>query len=141
MALKGKIAAIVSDTSVVINLGSVQGVKPGMRFRAIFETPPIPDPDNPRNSLGNLVIEIGRLQVQSVLEKMSFCELEGTAQPFTVSSVFSLTTVTPKVDQSEERLVPPDSTIIKVGTTVVQLVPEEQEKLKQAPPSPRASSA
>src|SRR5271154_462333 len=75
MALRGKIAAITGDESVVINLGSAQGVKPGMRFRAVFETGPIRDPDDPNRTLGELVYEIAKLQAVNVMENMSICSV------------------------------------------------------------------
>jgi hypothetical protein len=134
MPLRGKIAAIVSDSTVLINLGSVKGVRPGMRFRALLETPPIPDPDDPGASLGKLVLEIGTVRVQSVLEKMSYCEVEGT-QSFSQMLNFSIGTPILSrfpVDQSEARLLARDALVMKVGT-VVELYEEGEKRVsKQA---------
>lgn len=92
--LTGKIAAIVDETSVVINLGALQGVRTGMRFKANFKTQPITDPDNRENKLDGLSFEIAVLVASSVFERFTYCKILNPYEPksfeFQPNSAFSI---------------------------------------------------
>jgi hypothetical protein len=125
MPLRGKVAAIVSDESVIINLGSSQGVKPGMHFMAVLESGEVRDPDNADRVLGELRYEIARLQATNVMANMSICSVP-TAPPSlsTNSLIADFMKSTSKVDPTAKRLLDPTQMTIKVGTVVVEFVPE-----------------
>jgi len=120
--LKGKVAAILSDEVVVINLGSDQKVSPGMRFVAVYETGAIFDPDSPQEALGSLTYEIATLTVKTVFAKMSICSVPLTpAGPtFKLPEVFQYTS---KIDPKASRTLVEASTI-KIGTVVIEAAPE-----------------
>src|SRR5882672_6451955 len=73
--LQGKIAAIVDNESVVINMGPEQGVSPGITFTAVYEAQRILDPDNPKNTLGTLTFEIAKVRATNVQDTMTFCKI------------------------------------------------------------------
>jgi hypothetical protein len=126
MALRGKIAAIVDDSSVVINLGSTQGVKPGMRFQAVFETDAITDPDNPKQVLGRLSFIINTLEAKNVMEKMSYCEVNRPVLAF--GTFFDSVKYGPtKIDENAERLLGTEGLRLKVGTVVIEQPAEPRE--------------
>ncbi len=71
--LEGKVAAILSERDVVINLGANEGVKPGMIFKILAKSSfQITDPDT-QEVIGFLVGEKARVIVTEVKEKMSIC--------------------------------------------------------------------
>jgi len=124
MALKGKVAAILSDESVVINLGSAQNVTPGMRFLAVHDTGAIRDPDHPDQILGELTYEVAKLQVTTVFEKMSICSVPATpVAAITAIELSYLPKMTSRIDPAADRLLA-DKLRVRVGTTVVEAAPE-----------------
>jgi len=120
--LQGKIAAIVDNESVVINMGSEQGVSPGMTFTAVYEAQRILDPDNPKNTLGTLTFEIAKLRATNVQDKMTFCKIldpyinrgiEIPLVPFITSES--------KVDPEATQIGGPENLKLKIGTIVRQV--------------------
>src|SRR5258705_13699243 len=103
--IEGKVAAIIDSDSVVINVGKQQGVRPGMRFKAIFKTAQIVDPDNPKNVIAGLTLIIGEMQASSVLETFTYCTVENPSATnlLTLPSFLEKKTI---VDPDERRLVP-----------------------------------
>ena len=79
MPIAGKVAKILDEVKVVINRGSKDGVKPGMRFVAYAEVDEVTDPDT-GESLGKWELVKGRLLAAHVQPRMSVCtpEPEGT---------------------------------------------------------------
>ena len=65
----GKVAAVVDDTTLVLNVGSVHGVREGMLFAIVSEHQEIEDPDT-GESLGNWEAVKARVIVSHVQEKM-----------------------------------------------------------------------
>jgi len=80
MPITGKVAKILDEVKVVINRGSKDGVKPGMRFVAYAEVDEVTDPDT-GESLGKWELVKGRLLAAHVQDRMSVCapEPEGAA--------------------------------------------------------------
>jgi hypothetical protein len=125
--LNGKIAAIIDDEAVIINVGSSQGVTPGMRFAAVYETPTINDPDNPREKLGVLTFEIAKLQAANVQEKMTFCTI---IDPY-INKTFEITI--PGLQRTESKIDPNETKIggpalkLKVGTVVREISAQSEQ--------------
>ncbi len=132
--IEGKVAAIVDGFSIVVNVGKLQGVRPGMRFKAIYKTDRIVDPDDPRNVLDGLTFIIGELEATSVLERFTYCKVDSPAAPSL--NLGFLNYVGQKesiVDPNELQLAPQSEFKIKVGTIV-------REAPKQEPDTPRTSA-
>lgn len=71
--IKGKVARILSENEVVLNIGVIDGVKPEMEFVIYSESDHIYDPST-GNDLGAIEIAKGRVIVTHVMEKMSRAE-------------------------------------------------------------------
>ena len=72
-ALEGKIAQILSESVVVINIGAMQGCRPGMVFVILAEGDDVTDPDS-GETLGKWELPKGQLRAAHVQEKISVCE-------------------------------------------------------------------
>ena len=83
--ITGKIAAIISETRIVINRGKNQGVYEGMKFVIKLKLPEIKDPDNQFNTLSGIYFEKGNATVVKVFDGMSFADLEGTSSAFNIT--------------------------------------------------------
>jgi hypothetical protein len=127
--LQGKIAAIIDKESVVINLGSDQGVSPGMKFTAVYEIQRILDPDNPEKTLGSLTFEIAKLQAANVQEKMTFCKILDPyiSKTFETFIPIGLVTTESKVDPTAKQIGGVENLKLKIGT-VVREVPAQSSK-------------
>lgn len=68
-SLVGKVAAVVDDTTLVLNVGGDQGVREGMVFAIAAQYQEISDPDT-GESLGNWEVEKARVVVSHVQERM-----------------------------------------------------------------------
>jgi hypothetical protein len=66
--INGKVARILSDREVVLNVGRKDGVSEGMRFVIYSTGDPIIDPDSGR-SLGDIETVKGRVTVTHVMEE------------------------------------------------------------------------
>ena len=82
--INGKIARILSDKEVVLNVGEESGVKAGMKFVIYEESDHIIDPETGED-LGALEIVKGRIVVNHVMPKISNAESE----TYTVSTSYS----------------------------------------------------
>ena len=65
-----KVAAVMDDTTLVLNAGSHMGVKEGMLFDVVAEHQEITDPDT-GESLGRWEVAKARVVVTHVQENMS----------------------------------------------------------------------
>lgn len=70
MTLKGKVAAILNERELVVNLGSESGVEEGMKFRVMSPERQIMDPDS-REPLGVFTREKIRVRIITVHSKYS----------------------------------------------------------------------
>ena len=68
--ITGKVARILGDEEVVLNVGSEDGVEEDMEFVIFSESDHIIDPDTGED-LGAIEIVKGRVKVYHVMEKMS----------------------------------------------------------------------
>ena len=72
--LKGKVAQILNARELVVNIGSVNGVKPGMKFAVLSEQPlNIRDPEN-GEEIGVVDREKIRVEVTEVQNRISICK-------------------------------------------------------------------
>lgn len=117
--LKGKVLKIVSQTKVLINLGSQQGVKIGMRFVIYDEGEMITDPTT-NQPIEKLEIVKGEFEIIQVQQKISLGEsfriiTKKTTPPW-VDAYASMTETTTQKIKVEE--------------------PLTMEKIKEALPTP-----
>ncbi|HRU07181.1 MAG TPA: hypothetical protein P5137_15550, partial [Candidatus Brocadiia bacterium] len=74
MALvEGKIARILSESHVVINIGAQQGVKEGMVFTILAQGDEVKDPDT-GETLGRWEVSKGKIVATNVQDRLSTCE-------------------------------------------------------------------
>jgi hypothetical protein len=71
--LEGRVAKLLNERELVINIGQRDGVDFGMRFAVLAATPlPVHDPET-GELLGQLDREKVKVQVVEVLDRMSIC--------------------------------------------------------------------
>ena len=70
--IEGKVAKILDEFTLIINVGSAQGVSAGMRFIIYATGDEIVDPDS-GESLGKWEVVKGLLVASHVQEKLSIC--------------------------------------------------------------------
>jgi hypothetical protein len=76
--LRGRVAQILNERELVINVGEQEGVEEGMRFAVLAGSPvQIPDPET-GEPLGWLDREKVRVEAINVMERMSVCETYDT---------------------------------------------------------------
>jgi hypothetical protein len=128
--LEGKIAAIIDDEAVVVNLGSDQGVSPGLNFAAVYEIERIPDPDDPQKTLGSLTFEIAKLQAVNVQPKMTYCKILDPYinRGFTLGTTINFMKTESKVDPSERQMGGLENLRLKVGTVVREVASQRSTK-------------
>jgi len=68
-SIRGKVAAIIDDTTLVLNVGSTQGVCEGMVFAIVSEHQEIVDPDT-GESLGSWEVPKARVVVTHLQERL-----------------------------------------------------------------------
>ena len=100
--IRGKVAAIITSTSLVINRGQVHGVKVGMKFGIFYAVGPIRDPDDPENTIESLTFRKGTVSVTRIYDKMCYCSIDPLRvitrmDTFTLSSLSTSQTVYPEV--------------------------------------------
>lgn len=77
--IDGKIAQIISESHLVINVGSAAGVRPGMLFAILTEGAEVSDPETGQ-SLGKWEMPKGHIRALHVQENMSVCEAVSAEQ-------------------------------------------------------------
>lgn len=137
--IRGKIAAVVSDRAVVINRGKTHGVTSRMKFQINLVLERIQDPDDPQNLLEGISYKKGTITVSQVLDKMSFCSIEGERHYY---DDYAWPEDVDNDEPGEEQhveieypkvaapLIKPDDWAIRVGDTVVEV--------QEPPKSPEA---
>jgi len=70
--IEGKVAKILDEYTLIINVGAAQGVRPGMEFVVFAPGDEVVDPDS-GESLGQWEAVKARLAVQHVQEKLTVC--------------------------------------------------------------------
>jgi len=122
IAIKAKIAAVIDEYSVIINKGSKDGVREGMRFRIYPEgsMQTITDPDNPDKKL-KITLYAPEVTAREILDDFSKCY---TAREFifpdTASPLYALTGV--KLLYGQEKTLKEKVRPITAGDTVEEVV-------------------
>ena len=135
--IRGKIARVLNSREVAINLGSEQGVRPGMYFDVVARHEDIVDPDT-NESLGAVERPKIRVQITWVQEKLSLAS--ALAREVHVGGMpigeFSRLLMPPKWVKKYETLTTEETggaldekdALVRVGDTVVQVVPVAEEE-------------
>jgi hypothetical protein len=117
--IKGKVAQILSEYELALNIGSDNGVEKGMRF-AIHSSPiAIFDPDT-KEEMGQITLEMEHVEVYEVQKRFSLARtfsFTGISVPY--PSLFTQSQKKLSVDRGD--LVKYEATI-KVGSIAVQIV-------------------
>ena len=74
--IEGKVAKILSERHLVVNLGAMHGVKPGVVFAILAEGDEVKDPDT-SEVLGRWEMPKGQVVVTNSQERLSTCEACG----------------------------------------------------------------
>ena len=90
--INGKVAAIIDDATLVLNVGLKQGVKEGTTFLVVDEHAEIADPDT-GEPLGNWEMVKARLVVTHVQERMCTVKAPTAPDDATLSSTRPLSAV------------------------------------------------
>lgn len=70
IAVRARVARILDEEQVAVNVGEDAGVEVGDRVYVLRETD-IPDPDNPAESLGVAFVKKGTMVIDSVAERFA----------------------------------------------------------------------
>lgn len=135
--IRGKVARVLNAREVAINLGSEQGVRPGMYFDVVARYEDIVDPDT-KESLGAVERPKTRVKITWVQEKLSLAS--ALAREVHVGGMplgeFSRLLMPPKwvkkyetltTEETGEELGEKDG-LVRVGDTVVQVVQVVEEE-------------
>jgi hypothetical protein len=76
--IEGRVAAILDEYHLIINVGSAHGVKEGMRFVIYAQGADVKDPDTGQ-PLGKWEFPKGTVKAKHVQEKMTVCASEAAA--------------------------------------------------------------
>ncbi len=129
--IEGKIAALVTKTTVIINRGSSHGVKNDMLFSIRLPMLEITDPDDPANALSGVSFEKGKLRIQGTFEKMSQATLEPTLKNI-IRDIAELlgeaTTKTSYPPIEGKPMLEDDAWKVKVGDIVWEIQSPENKK-------------
>ena len=128
--LVGKVAQLLNERQIVINIGRLDGVEEGMRFAVLADKPiDVLDPDTGR-SLGTLEPEKVRVEATQVHDRMSVCttyetKLVGSITFFDLAQTFAPTRRVPRTLSSRAEgypaLLSPEDSYVKIGDRVRQL--------------------
>ena len=131
--LQGKVAKILTEREVVINIGSAQGVKKGMRFAILAPTPEeVLDPET-----GEVLDVVDRtkvlVQATEVREKITICSTYRTTKisggalstTYSLSRLFDPPREIPETLRIEDSSLPaplsPEESYVKIGDRVKQV--------------------
>ncbi len=134
--IRGKVAGIISERELTINIGSINGVREDMKFKILASEPiEVRDPET-GNKLGIVDREKVRVVTMEVQDKFSICKtyrkrtISGVyfpdfaklfAQPREISETLKIN------DSSLPKPLPEEGSYVKVGDRVIQLVEEDDE--------------
>ena len=71
--IRGKVAKILNEFQLVLNIGASEGVASGMQFIIYQEGEEILDPES-GNSLGNLELVKGKIEIYHIQESLSLAQ-------------------------------------------------------------------
>lgn len=129
--ITGKVAAILNSSTVIINVGADQGVKPGSAFKAIYKSPQIVDPDDPTNILDGLTFDIAALIAEKVFDKFTYCKITNPYTQATVDFGFG------KMFKYESKIAPGEHVILDDDTLKIRIGTPVHQTLAPPPPEPK----
>jgi hypothetical protein len=132
--IEGKVAQIISIRELAINKGEVDGVREGMRFRVLSESPlTVADPDS-GDDLGTVDREKVQVEATEVYARFSICRtfetrVVGSAWALSMSSIYAQLAAVPrtvartlKVDDSQlPQPLSEEQSYVKTGDRVIQI--------------------
>lgn len=143
--IEGKIAAILDHTSVVINLGSKDGVSKNDVFWIYSEIGPFFDPDTEEN-LGSTKQIWGKVIVSTIEERFCIAKTAYEVSNFLpllgIANLFGTTTTQIRLPINENQVQKGSLTKIEVGFKVLLEKQQEQiteKKVKALPKSSKSS--
>ena len=131
--LQGKVAKILTEREVVINIGSAQGVKKGMRFAILAPTPEEvldPETDEVLDVVDRTKVLV---QATEVREKITICSTYRTTKMsggalgsyFSMNRLFDPPREIPETLRIEDSSLPaplsPEESYVKIGDRVKQV--------------------
>ena len=133
--LQGKVAAVLNERELAINIGTSKGVQVGMRFRVLAENPSeVVDPET-AEILGYVDREKVRVQVVEVHERYAICRTykTRTVKGSALADLFTTPAFTPSrevvetLKAADSAYLPPlpeNESYVKKGDRVEQLEDE-----------------
>lgn len=138
--LKGKVAAVLNERELAINIGASGGVEPGMKFKVLADEPAeVLDPETDE-LLGTIDREKVRVQAREVQERFSICRTyiihRTNGGPFyglsgmgpALARLYAPPREIPETLKAEDSALPPplseEESYVKKGDRVVQLIEE-----------------
>jgi len=128
--IEGKVAQILNERELVINIGTKSGVKKGTRFIVLAESPlEIRDPDS-KEPLGVLDREKVRVEASDVAENFSVCQTYETVVTGGGFDIGSLSLFGPRREEprtlraASDSFPPPlspEESYVKIGDRVKEL--------------------
>jgi hypothetical protein len=138
-SIEGKVASVLNERELAINIGVEQGVKEGMKFKVLAEKPTeILDPET-GEILGELDREKVRVRVLEVREKFSVCRTYkkryASGGPFynmfAVGDLVAGPRVVVETLKAEDSSLPPplseEESYVKKGDRVIQLLKDDDD--------------
>ena len=134
--LEGKVAAVLNERELVINIGDKNGVEIGMKFKVLTEKPAkILDPDT-KDELGMVDREKVRVEVVEIQKKLSVCRTYKTyvvggsmTALYNFKSLFSPRRELPETLKAEDSAFPKpiseEESFVKKGDRVLQILGEK----------------
>jgi hypothetical protein len=134
--IQGKVAGILTERELTINIGSADGVHEGMKFKVLADMPiEVRDPQT-GEKLGEVDREKVRIAASEVREKFSVCRTYrkwGTPFPWYFGNILSRNVERYETLKAQDSQLPAplseDESYIKKGDRVIELVGEEDEKV------------
>ncbi len=127
--LRGKVAQILSDSDLVINIGSRDGVMEGAKFAVLVPHPlEIHDPDS-HEVIGTIVREKVRVEARKIQERLTICSTYDprdrvTWAPTILADVLGIgkgLVATKPNDAPKLPSLSPEESYVKIGDVVVQV--------------------
>lgn len=134
--LRGKVAQILTERELIINVGSNHGVRHGMKFKILADAPlEVRDPET-HDVIGEIDREKVVVMASEIEEKFTVCK---TFRKWATggASIFSIASMMAGPREKHETLKIEDSSLplplseeesyVKVGDRAIQLVDEEED--------------
>jgi hypothetical protein len=129
--IEGKVAGVVTERELAINIGESNGVQVGMRFKVLSGKPAeVRDPET--NEVLGYVDQVKvRVKVTSVEARFSICRTyEVSTSGVDLSFLFFRTHATPKTLKAEDSaMIPPlseEESYVKRGDRVIQILDTDE---------------